>query len=120
MPLEQNNTIQTAAQDRVYFNEPRLLMTLAGRIFVRIVSYVLYVVFLVGGFALAFSDILQLRALGIFIILFFADIAIHLNQGDKPFSEMKEGGRVNLAEYFSPAAYSTLEKSFDRSLISKN
>ena len=94
-------------------------MTLGGRIFVRIVSYVSYVVFLAAGLSLAFSSITQLRALGIFILVFFADMAMHVGEGDKPFSEMKDKGRVNLAEYVSPSAYSALEKSFDRSIIGK-
>lgn len=95
-------------------------MTLGGRIFIRIVSYVSYVVFLVAGLSLVFSDIPQLRALGILIAIFFADMALHVGEGDKPFSEMNDKGQINLAEYISPASYSVLEKSFDRSVISQS
>ena len=126
MSSAQNNTSQNIVTDpsartgRFYFKEPRFLITLGGRIFIRIASYVSYVVFLVAGLSLVFSDISQLRALGIFILIFFADMALHIGEGDKPFSEMADKGRVNLAEYVSPASYSVLEKSFDRSVISQS
>lgn len=95
-------------------------MTLGGRIFVRIASYVSYIVFLAAGLTLIFSDVMRLKFLGVMILLFFADIIFHFGEGDKPFSEMDDEGRINLAGHLSPAAYSALEKSFDRSLISKN
>ncbi|HUX35790.1 MAG TPA: ATP-dependent Clp protease ATP-binding subunit [Candidatus Paceibacterota bacterium] len=104
----------------LYFREPRLLMTLGGRIFIRIASYVSYIVFLVAGLTLVFSDVTRLKLLGVLILLFFADIIFHYGEGDKPFSEMEEEGRINLAGHLSPVAYSALEKSFDRSLLSKN
>jgi len=116
MSSEQNNK----QIDRFYFREPRLLMTLGGRIVTRVASYVSYIVFLVGGLTLIFSDVTRLKFLGVLILLFFADMIFHLGEGDKPFSEMNEEGQVNLAGHLSPSAYSSLEKSFDRSLISKN
>ncbi|MBI4085236.1 MAG: ATP-dependent Clp protease ATP-binding subunit [Candidatus Liptonbacteria bacterium] len=115
---DKKEIIVSGGQREFYFSEPRLFMTLGGRVLVRTVSYVSYIVFLVAGFALVLSDITQLRALGILILLFFADIAFHLGEGDKPFSEMPQG-RINLAGYVSPSAYSALEKSFDKSVISK-
>lgn len=126
MSSEQNNKNQNivaglpAQAGRFYFKEPRFLMTLGGRIFIRIVSYVSYIVFLIAGLSLAFSDISQLRALGIFILIFFADMAWRAGEGDKPFSEMDDNGRINLAEYVSTASYSALEKSFDKSVISQS
>ncbi len=122
MPLEQNKS-QTGLSEqagRFYFREARFLMTLPGRILVRTASYVSYIVFMVAGFVLAFSDISQLRVAGIFILVFFADMIFHFGEGDEPFSEMSKERKVNLARYLSPAAYSALEKSFDRSLISRN
>ncbi len=105
--------------ERFYFNEQRLVMTLPGRLLVRIAGYVSYAVFFVAGLSMAFSDVPNLRALGILILLFFADYFVHFGEGDKPFSEMPAAGKINLAEYLSPSAYSVIEKSFDRSVISK-
>lgn len=95
------------------------MMTLPGRIFVRTASYVSYIVSLAAGFALILSDVSQLRALGILILFFFADFFWHLGEGDKLFSEMNETGQINLSGYLSPSAYSVVEKSFDKSIISK-
>lgn len=95
-------------------------MTLGGRVFVRVASYVSYTFFFAAGLALIFADVSRLKFLGVIILLFFADMILHFGEGDKPFSEMADEGRVNLSGHLSPSAYAALEKSFDRSLISKS
>ncbi|GEM_PF-232912 len=116
---DKHQSEQSGSTGRFYFDEPRLRMTLVGRLTVRIASYIGYLVILAAGFTLIFSDVQRLRAAGIFLFLFFADRLLHLREADKPFSELPNSGRVNLSHYLSPASYSILEKAFDRSSLAK-
>ena len=103
----------------MYFDDPRLRMTIPGRIFVRTSVYVGYLVLVAAAFTLLLSDLTWLRALGIFLTLFLVDRAMHRRDADRDFSEMPESGRVNLAKYTRPRAFSVLEKAYDRSVLGR-
>jgi len=110
----------TSKERHIYFDDPRLKMTVAGRLVVRIVSYVNYLVLAVAAFAFFLADISWIRSLGFFLTLFLIDRIIHLHQGDKPFSEMSEMGKINLARYIRPRAFSAIEKAFDKSSLARH
>lgn len=102
-----------------YFDEPRLRMTIAGRSIVRIVSYVSYLVLAVAAFMFLISDIPALFYFGLFLALVIIDLLVHRGEGDTPISELPPEGRVNLAETMNRAAYAAIERSTDRSSITK-
>jgi ATP-dependent Clp protease ATP-binding subunit ClpC len=101
-------------------NESRFRMTFAGRLLVRIVSAVTYVVFAIATFAFLFSGIHFVVWLGVFMILFLTDLLVHHGQGDIPISELDpKSGKINLADVMSPAAFNAIERVLDRSIVTK-
>ncbi len=109
---------ESAKNYSVYLGEPRLKMTVAGRIFVRIVSYIAYLVLTAASATMIFlSDVRQLRFLGLFLSLFLFDRFIHLHEADKPLSELPKKGAVNLSQYLRPRVFSALERAYDRSIL---
>jgi ATP-dependent Clp protease ATP-binding subunit ClpC len=115
---------QKISKYQFYFDDPRLRMTIAGRIVVRVVSYISYLVLAVATFVCLLSyDIRSLFYLGVFLLLVVADLFFHRGQGDMPISEMvrePQGAKVNLAEVMDGAAFNVLERAVDRSVIMKN
>lgn len=104
----------------IYFDDPRLRMTMAGRMLVRVVSYVSYLVLVVATFLFLLArDIPALFYLGMFLLLVLVDLAIHRGEGDVPISELPKAGKINLAETMSPAASAAIERAADRSIITK-
>jgi ATP-dependent Clp protease ATP-binding subunit ClpC len=103
-----------------YFDEPRLRMTIAGRILVRVVSYVSYLVLVVATamFLLAY-DIRPLFYLGLFLVLVVIDLLIHRGEGDIPISELPKEGKVNLAAVMDEAAFNVMERAMERAIIKK-
>lgn len=101
-----------------YFNDPRLRLTVAGRMLVRIIFSVSYAV--VCTFAVLFffiSDFPLGVASAIFCLLFVCDIFIHRRASDFPLHRLPTSGSVNLSGYVSPEAAGILERSLDRSRL---
>jgi len=65
MPQEASN------KRELYFDDPRLGMTVAGRFTVRVVSYITNLVLLFATATLLISEIRPLKCLGLFLTLFF-------------------------------------------------
>ena len=60
---------QKTSKYQLYFDDPRLRMSIAGRIIVRVVSYISYLVLAVATFVCLLSyDIRALFYLGIFLL----------------------------------------------------
>jgi ATP-dependent Clp protease ATP-binding subunit ClpC len=111
---------QKTSKYEFYFDDPRLRMTVAGRMLVRIVSYVSYLVLFVAMFMFLLSyDIRALFYFGLFLLLVVADLLIHHGEGDVPISELPKRGRVNIAEVMNTAAFNVVERAVDRSVIMK-
>jgi len=112
-----------------FFDEPRLNMTAAGRMFVRVAKWVGYVFFVVATLAFIFSEFRWMQALGILFLLVLSDIFLHRREADRVIAEMPTAvsgklrkrlpkeGRINLAHYISPVALSYIEDAFDRSSL---
>jgi ATP-dependent Clp protease ATP-binding subunit ClpC len=114
MPQETSNKYE------FYFDEPRLRMTVAGRILVRVFAYVTYLVFFAAIFVFYSSRIPAFEYLAIFFTLIVIDLALHHGEGDLPISEIsKKGGRVNLAKLLNPQAFAVIDRAADRSAITK-
>ncbi len=102
-----------------FFDEPRLRMTLGGRFLVRVVGPTFFT--LLGALAVTalFSDMPQLWAIGILLLLFLWDWYRHRGEAQRHLMEMPSEGRVNLAHYLCPHSYAALEHVYDHALIKK-
>lgn len=103
----------------VYFRDPRLEMTLAGRFTVRVLSYVGYLLVIAATFTSIASDLKPLHSLGLFLIFFLIDRLIHRGEADEPLTELPRAGSVNAASYLKPKSFSILERVFDRSRLTR-
>jgi ATP-dependent Clp protease ATP-binding subunit ClpC len=104
-----------------YFNDPRLSMTIVGRLLVRSLAFLTYACLSVLCVVGLFSDgVPSFRWAGIFLALFLIDRFKHLKKSRRSFLEMPVGGRVNLATYADPAALRALEKSFEDSMVTRS
>lgn len=104
----------------LYFDDPRLRMTLPGRALVRVARYVIYLLLIalnITFFLASDPGLPWLRALGGALLLFFVDKILHFGEADIPLDEIPRSGRVNVASYLKPKAFALLEKSFDRSIM---
>ncbi len=101
----------------VYFNDPRLRMTIPGRLLVRVAGYIGYLVTIVATATFLLSDLKWLRTGGIFFLLFLLQRANHWGEADRSIYELPRAGRINLAKCLKPRAFSLIERAFDRSTI---
>ncbi len=91
-------------------------MTTVGRLIVRVVSYATYVVLLAACVSFLLSEVVAVRLLGIFCVLFLIDAYLHLRQADQSFGHTLPK-KINLAAYLTPTSYRTIEYAFERSLL---
>ncbi|MEK7187683.1 MAG: ATP-dependent Clp protease ATP-binding subunit [Patescibacteria group bacterium] len=108
----------TQSQDfSIYFDDPRLRMSPAGRFLVRVASGTTYLFFGVLTFLLLISDVRGMQFFGIFLLLFWADRLIHYQDADEHIEEIKKEEGLNIADYLAPSAFSTLEKAMSDSSL---
>ncbi|KKU93779.1 MAG: ATPase AAA-2 domain protein [Parcubacteria group bacterium GW2011_GWA1_48_11b] len=100
----------------VYFNEPRLKMTIIGRMAVRLFSYATYGFLTAAAVIFSAGDIPWLKSAGILIALFLLDRARHFRRADRLLVRLPPG-RINAAHYLSSAGLSILEWALDRALF---
>jgi ATP-dependent Clp protease ATP-binding subunit ClpC len=111
---------QKISKYEFHFDDSRLRMTVAGRMLVRVVSYVSYFVLFVATFMFLLSyDIRVLFYFGLFLLLVDIDILVHHGEGDMPISELPKNGKINLAGTMNRTAFNVLERAVDRSAITK-
>jgi ATP-dependent Clp protease ATP-binding subunit ClpC len=103
----------------LYFHDPRLRMTVAGRFVVRVISYITYLVLFFAAGTFLISGITALRYAGLFLILFFVDLLVHWGEADLPIAELPSHGRINLARLVKPATFSVLSRAFDRGIVAR-
>ena len=107
-------------QAKIYFNEPRLKMTLLGRFLVKLISYVTYALVITGAAVFILSDITQLRWLGILLLLFLADRLLHIRQAEENINKrvilklFNPKVTLNVAKFLTPAARNVLISIYDR------
>jgi ATP-dependent Clp protease ATP-binding subunit ClpA len=96
-------------------------MTIAGRVLVRAISYISYVVIFVATFTFLFSGIHFLVWVGFFLLIFLGDLLVHAGEGDVPVRELSLDGssRINLVSVVAPSAFGVIEHTLDRSIITK-
>lgn len=105
----------------LYFAEPRLKMIILGRLTVRIISYLSYLLILAAAFTALFSEIKWLFWFGVLLSLFLIDRFLHRHEGDRQIFELVKSKRVNAAKALTGSAYSILERAYDKSgLLKRN
>src|SRR3989338_1787952 len=91
-----NNELGIMGQNsnpRVYFYDPRLKMTVAGRFLVRLITYCAYAVLVVGVVTLFFSDLRELHPIGNFLALFLWDRVLDAKKGRRSLAGLPREGR---------------------------
>lgn len=102
----------------LYFDDPRLKMSVGGRLLVRLISYVAYGILAAVTILFLIGDVSSLRYLGGLFGLFLLERLIYFKKAEKSLARLP-AGRVNTAEFLSPASFSILEWALDRSTLAK-
>ena len=114
-PLPEN----AGTQVTLIFDDPRFKMTVAGRMLVRIVTYVFYIFLIAATVTLFISGIAHFAILAVLLTLFLVDRWIHRKGGDVSVSALPHEGQINVARAFGSDAFLTMERAFDRSILTK-
>jgi len=99
------------------FDDPRFRMTVGGRLFVRIVSYVCYILLVAAMGTCFISGIPRLAFAGVFLLLFLLNWWMHRTRGEVPISAFPHAGTLNVASAFGSTTFTLVERSFDRSIL---
>ncbi|MDO8467037.1 MAG: ATP-dependent Clp protease ATP-binding subunit [bacterium] len=100
----------------IYFDEPRLKMTLAGRLFVRVCVYAGNAVLIVAAALFLSEDVPELKAAGALLTLFLLDRFRTFNHAERFLTRLPVG-RINAARYIPPSSYAAIEWAADRSIF---
>ncbi|HVO28373.1 MAG TPA: ATP-dependent Clp protease ATP-binding subunit [Candidatus Paceibacterota bacterium] len=111
--------METKPNLQIAFHDPRLGMSFAGRLLVRVMTWIVYLVVAAAAFTFLISGMARLRFIGVFLALFLLDLFIHRGQGDLPIAELPKAGAVNIARIFRPSAFGALERAFDSSMLAR-
>ena len=101
------------------FDDPRFRMTIGGRLLVRIVTYICYVLLIAAMGTFFISGITHLAIFGILILFFLLNWWTRRTRGEVPISAFPRAGTLNVASAFGSATFAVLERAFDRSLITR-
>lgn len=106
----------------IFFSEPRLAMTLAGRMLVRITKY-LGLIALVGIVIVLLlpSDAKPewFTWAGALLLLFLIDQGVHMRNADRSLDTVRRGEPVNAARYLTPESFALIERAFERASLGK-
>lgn len=108
--------VNAPAPHEVFFSEPRLEMTAAGRFIVRAISSVAYGLTAVGAVVFLLTDLRPLRMAGMLIALFIIHRSLHFGKSERSLHE-PPAGRVNAARYLTPQSYRVLEVATDHATL---
>lgn len=95
----------------LYFDDPRLRMSPAGRFLTRVATGISYLFLLALTTLLLLSDVQGLQFAGLLLLLFWADRLLHYKEADEDLSEVKTEDGLNIGHYLSPAAFRSLERA---------
>lgn len=110
-------TEKNTAQKELYFRDPRLSMTFAGRFLVRVVGYTAFLFVIAAIITFFISKIEWLQLLAILLLLFIVDFLVFRKSPDRSLFEIPRKNRINLASYLRPTTFSILEKAMDKSSL---
>ncbi len=101
------------------YEEPRLTLSLPGRLLVRTVRGATLALLAAGSLIGVMSDVPTLRGLGIFALLFFAERIWYRGYPDRTLATLAAAASPNLAPALTPAAYRVLERGYDAARITR-
>jgi len=104
----------------IYYREPRLEMSVYGRLIVRIVSCVAYGIVISAAIIFSISDISWLRSLGFLLILFLLHRILKIGKSKKSLTKLPENKSINSADYFSSSSFRIIEKAYEESIFKGN
>lgn len=85
--MDTSPTENSAAGVTLIFDDPRFRMTVGGRLLVRVVTYVFYILLIAATGTFLISGVPHLAIFGIFLVLFLFNRLRHRTQGEMPISE---------------------------------
>lgn len=108
--------------ENLYLSEPRLKMSIVGRMATRLIIYCGYTVLIAAAGALLLSDIKSLFWLGILCFLFLIDRLLHLGQAGQSLldTKTKSGQKINIAHYLSPTSLLILERALEKAFVTNS
>jgi ATP-dependent Clp protease ATP-binding subunit ClpC len=108
--------------ERLYLSEPRLKMSIIGRILSRLIIYCGYMLLTATVATFLLSDIKNFFWLGILGLLFLIDRLIHFGQADQSLLNLKIRAerKINVAGYLTPTALGILERALEKSSVTNN
>ena len=94
-------------------------MNAISRFLGRLIIYCGYTLLIAATLTALLSDIEWLRWSGVLGLLFLVDRSLHFGKAERSLINLKikEGEKINLAQYLTPASLSLIEKSLERALI---
>ncbi|MDD5547888.1 MAG: ATP-dependent Clp protease ATP-binding subunit [Candidatus Pacebacteria bacterium] len=101
----------------LFFADPRMRMTSAGRMLVRVVVFSIYIIGVTACVLFLLSDLPWLFWSGMMLLIFLLDILKHFGHADKSLQQKRLTGNVNLANYFTPSALGILEYAYERTML---
>jgi ATP-dependent Clp protease ATP-binding subunit ClpC len=104
---------------KIFFNDPRLQMTLGGRMLVRITSFSFNLILFILTFIFLISEINRFKWLGILLLFYWIDKFIFRGEPDYSLEEIINKKEINIAKVLKPDAFHLIEKIYDKSLILK-
>jgi ATP-dependent Clp protease ATP-binding subunit ClpC len=101
----------------LYYDEPRLKMSVFSRFLIRFFSYSTYGILAATAVTLSLSDIKGLQSAGWLLDLFLLDRVIHLGKSERSLARLPRRGKFNAALAMAPSTFSIIEWAFERALI---
>ncbi|HEY4497042.1 MAG TPA: ATP-dependent Clp protease ATP-binding subunit [Candidatus Paceibacterota bacterium] len=101
----------------VYFKNYLLDMRPLTRAFIRMTIGIWMIVLTILTLVLLLSDIEPLYWSGTIVLLYLIDRLIHRNDGDRRISRMPPTGRINIAEYMTPASLKAIIGAHDKTYL---
>lgn len=98
----------------LYFDDPRLHMTVAGRMLVRLFRFGGLTVLMVLALVLLLSATPRVFWLGALLALILSHQLFHLTKGMRALDFIPKEGKYNLADSLAPGSFALLESAFDR------
>lgn len=100
-----------------FFQDARFSLSVFGRIVVRVLSALWYIVLAGACFTFLAADLRNLQALGGLLGIFLLDRIFHWREGDVPLPELRDGVSANSARSMRPETLRAFERAYERSVV---
>ncbi len=102
----------------LFFDDPRLHMTIVGRFLVRFITKISFFLVWILAVTLLLSNDERLFWVGMLLALYLAHKSYHFGKGRSAFYDL-EVPRANLTRYMTAPSFGIIEAAYDRSLLTK-